>query len=129
MFSETVREAIELCDSRLRAKGYTTTLLTDFSMARFDHIPTGAYMKLSDGNCGCSAIDIEISPVTERILNLTSYQFKPMRHDEIIYAVDHSRGANKIVRCWMHPGKMRVVIAPHQTQDVTAIVSRILGAM
>jgi hypothetical protein len=124
-----MRKAIDLCYSQLKPKGYTSTVMTDYSMATFDHIPTGTCVKLTAGNCGCSVLDIEISPVTERVRNLTTYKFKCQAHDEIEYAVDHGRGARKIVRCWLHPNKVSVMIPPHQTEDVAAIVGCLLRAI
>jgi hypothetical protein len=124
-----MRKAIDLCYSKLEPKGYTSNVMTDYSMAKFDHIPTGTCVKLTAGNCGYSALDIKINPVTERVRNLTTYKFKHQAHDEIEYAVDHGRGASKIVRCWLHPNKVSVMVAPHQAEDVAAIVGCILRAM
>jgi hypothetical protein len=129
MISETTRKAIELCYSKLDPKGYTSTVMTDFSKAEFNHITTGKYVKVKAGDCCGSALDIDISPVTERIRNLTTYKFKHQADDEIEYAVDHRRGAGKIVRCWLYPNKVSVMVAPHQAEDVAAIVGCILRAM
>lgn len=127
MSLQAVQQAIETCDAKLRGKGYSVTCATDMRTATFHSQSAGVTIVVKDGNCGCSAVDIDVSPMPQRLVQMTKHNCCTGRTDEIVYAMD--RGAEKWVRCCLLPNKkMGVVIAPHQVGDVVQIVSHIMRA-
>lgn len=129
MSSEAVPIAIEVAYNMLSKKNYLPTVLTDLTKATFNNPATGTCIRIQSGNSGVAEVDIEITPMTDRLLHLTTYKCAG-RTDDIIYAVDHARGVNKRVRCFLHPNrKMSVPIAPHQAEDTALIVRYIMHAM